>query len=163
MLINQTKKKCKTCKLVKSLDDFGKATSSRDGKRTECKLCHNARELVRKKDKMEEILCQHHKNCGGHCETDDEINHDLCSDCLEAHNTDWSSNVDRLIKLHQDMLIDNPHCYFELAYTRQTGWMAWICSAPKEINPDRKVIAHGQGDSAEIAAGNALLIFGTQA
>ena len=105
---------------------------------------------------MEEILCQHHNNCGGYCETESEVHGNLCSDCLDAENTDWRSNVEKLIAAHAEMLVDNPHCYFEIAYTRQTGFMAWICSAPKNDDPNRKVLAQGKGDTAEKAAGAAL-------
>lgn len=28
--------------------------------------------------------CQYHKNCGGHCETPEEIEQNLCADCLQA-------------------------------------------------------------------------------
>lgn len=33
---------------------------------------------------MEPLECQYHNNCGGWCETDDEREHCLCADCLEA-------------------------------------------------------------------------------
>lgn len=33
---------------------------------------------------MSEILCQFSHNCGGYCETDEEIEMDLCCDCLDA-------------------------------------------------------------------------------
>ncbi|WMN15633.1 hypothetical protein QL104_19955 [Pseudomonas piscis] len=32
--------------------------------------------------------CQFHNNCGGWCETQREVEHNLCSDCLEAHDED---------------------------------------------------------------------------
>lgn len=56
-----------------------------------------------------------------------------------------------LLDVHAALLDANPYAYFELAYTRQTGWMAWITDKPFHgpvINPDRKVLARGQGDTA---------------
>lgn len=32
--------------------------------------------------------CQFHNNCGGWCETSREVEHNLCTDCLEAHDED---------------------------------------------------------------------------
>ena len=55
-----------------------------------------------------------------------------------------------LLDMHAELLDANPYAYFELAYTRQTGWMAWITDKPFHgpvINPDRKVLARGQGST----------------
>lgn len=30
--------------------------------------------------------CQFHRNCGGYCETPDEIENNLCEDCIESQN-----------------------------------------------------------------------------
>lgn len=39
--------------------------------------------------------CQFHNNCGGWCESPREADHNLCADCLEAHDDDLSKgNVD---------------------------------------------------------------------
>lgn len=62
----------------------------------------------------------------------------------------------QLIELHSSLLERNSHCYFELGYTRTTGWMAWICSNCYESDPNRKVLARGQGSTPEEAAGSAL-------
>ena len=70
-----------------------------------------------------------------------------------------SSRVQHLLDLHHALLQKNPYCYFELAYTRQTGWMAWICSKPQEDDPNRKVIAQGQGISPEDACEKAVSYF----
>ncbi len=63
--------------------------------------------------------------------------------------------VRALIAAHAEMLEDNAYAYFELAYTRQTGWMAWITDKPlygaPVVNPDRKVLANGQGDTPDEA------------
>lgn len=64
--------------------------------------------------------------------------------------------IDALIAMHALLLESNPYTYFELAYTRTTGWMAWICSNAREQDPDRKILAQGQGDTAEEACENAL-------
>lgn len=66
------------------------------------------------------------------------------------------SAVALLVDKHAALLEENPYCYFELAYTRPTGWMAWLCSHPKETHPDRKVLARGQGDTPDEAAADAL-------
>jgi hypothetical protein len=53
----------------------------------------------------------------------------------------------------------NEHAYFELACTRQTGWMAWLTDRPLSapvVNPDRNVIARGQGETPEAACADAL-------
>ena len=56
-----------------------------------------------------------------------------------------------LLVIHDGMLEQNPYAYFELAYTRQTEWMAWICSKPAT-----EVIAKGQGSTPEDACRKAL-------
>ena len=68
---------------------------------------------------------------------------------------DTRDPVRALIATHAEMLEDNAYAYFELAYTRQTGWMAWITDKPlygaPVVNPDRKVLANGQGDTPDEA------------
>lgn len=65
-------------------------------------------------------------------------------------------NLNKLLELHASLLEKNPYCYFELAYTRSTEWMAWLCSNSREADPDRKVLAQGQGSTPEEAAKDAL-------
>lgn len=67
--------------------------------------------------------------------------------------------LQKLLDLHRSLLELNPYCYFELAYTRQTGWMAWICSKPKEHDPNRKILAQGQGETPEEACNQALIYY----
>lgn len=67
--------------------------------------------------------------------------------------------LQQLIDLHGALLDRYPHCYFELAYTRTTLWMAWICTDRHESNPNRTVLARGQGESPEEAADAALESF----
>lgn len=69
-------------------------------------------------------------------------------------------SIRQLIAQHASLLEQNEYAYFELAYHRRTGWMAWItdkplCMPPVE-NPDRKVIAKGQGDTPEAACDAAI-------
>lgn len=65
--------------------------------------------------------------------------------------------LQRLLAAHQAILDGgNSYAYFELAYTRQTGWMAWICSKPREDDPNRKVLAKGQGSTVEEACTSAM-------
>jgi hypothetical protein len=64
-----------------------------------------------------------------------------------------------LIDAHAQIEKENPYAYFELAYSRQTGWMAWITDKPLGVtiaNPDRKVLATGQGETPEAACTAAL-------
>lgn len=71
-----------------------------------------------------------------------------------APAVDALAPVQALLDVHAALLDANPYAYFELAYTRQTGWMAWITDKPFHgpvINPDRKVLARGQGDTASEA------------
>lgn len=64
-----------------------------------------------------------------------------------------------LIAEHAAILDQNESAYFELCYHRATGWMAWITDKPlcmpPVVNPDRKVLAQGQGDTADEACRDA--------
>jgi len=64
-----------------------------------------------------------------------------------------------LIAQHAAILDQNELAYFELCYHRVTGWMAWITDKPlcmpPVISPDRKVLAQGQGDTADEACRDA--------
>lgn len=70
--------------------------------------------------------------------------------------------IRELIAIHSSELEQNEYAYFELAHTRQTGWCAWITDHPRSmppmptVNPDRKVIASGQGDTPEEACSAAI-------
>ena len=66
------------------------------------------------------------------------------------------TNLSKVMSIHSEMLQTNHYCYFELAYTRYTEWMVWICSKPREDDPNRKVILRGQGSTPEEACENAL-------
>lgn len=65
--------------------------------------------------------------------------------------------LNEVMKIHQEMLQENHYCYFELAYTRTTGWMVWVCSNAREIDPNRKVLLCGQGSTPEEASLDALV------
>lgn len=67
-----------------------------------------------------------------------------------------SSAVEQVMQIHQEMLQENHYCYFELAYTRTTEWMVWICSNAREVDPNRKVLLRGQGATPEEASLDAL-------
>ena len=66
------------------------------------------------------------------------------------------NNLSKVMTIHMDMLQTNHYCYFELAYTRYTEWMVWICSNAREQDPNRKVLLQGQGTTPEEACANAL-------
>lgn len=88
-----------------------------------------------------------------------------------SHEDDGRGNiVERdpirvLIATHQNLLdAGNSYAYFELAYTRQTGWSAWLCDRPPEGTPgtpgfgsNRTVLAKGQGQTATLACEAALV------
>ena len=64
--------------------------------------------------------------------------------------------TERYLKLRED----NLYAYFELACTKSTDWCAWITDRPPidgKVQPDRKVIAFGQGGTADSACKAALL------
>lgn len=68
----------------------------------------------------------------------------------------------QMLAQHQAHIEQNPYAYFELAYTRQTGWMVWITDKPAFrladlVNPDRKVLWQGQGETPDEACENAAL------
>jgi hypothetical protein len=67
-----------------------------------------------------------------------------------------ATKLQQLIDVHSALLVRNPYCYFELAYTKSTNWMAWICTGNRDLNPSRKVLACGQGACPETAAAAAL-------
>lgn len=66
------------------------------------------------------------------------------------------SYLKKCMDIHEEFLRNNSYCYFELAYTRQTEWMLWVCSKPKEQDPNREVLLCGQGETPEDAARDAL-------
>lgn len=72
-----------------------------------------------------------------------------------------TTKLQQLIDLHSSLLKQNSYCYFELGYTRQTMWMAFICTNARELDPNRKVLAKGQGETPEAAADAALESFGS--
>lgn len=66
------------------------------------------------------------------------------------------TNLSKIMAIHSEMLESNSYCYFELAYTRYTEWMVWICSNQREQDPNRKVLLRGQGSTPEEACADAL-------
>lgn len=70
--------------------------------------------------------------------------------------------INEAIALHAKMLQENSYCYFELARTRQTEWMLWICSNAREQDPNRKVLVNGQGFTPEDACKNGLELYAQQ-
>lgn len=67
-----------------------------------------------------------------------------------------TTSIAALLAQHKSLLELNAHAYFELAYTRTTDWMAWICSNSREADRSRTVLAHGQGLTPEEACQSAL-------
>jgi hypothetical protein len=99
---------------------------------------------------------------GEECETTANRICELLNSPAQPSATAWQA-LAGLLAEHAKLLEGNPYCYFELAYTRSTGWMAWITDKPAKGEPgtaeyakSRKVIARGQGDTPEEAAADAL-------
>lgn len=74
----------------------------------------------------------------------------------ENGENDRQDPIRDLIATHKQILTENNYAYFELAYTRQTDWMAWICSNHRDTDPNRTILAKGQGITPEEACLNAL-------
>jgi hypothetical protein len=67
------------------------------------------------------------------------------------------SAFQELLSIHRSLIEGgNDYAYFELAYTHQTGWMGWLCSAPCETHPNRIILAKGQGSTPEAACQRAV-------
>ena len=64
--------------------------------------------------------------------------------------------IGQLLEIYEEIVEVNPYAYFELARTRQTNWMAWITTKPREEDPNRKILAKGQGSTPEEACQKAL-------
>lgn len=71
--------------------------------------------------------------------------------------------IRKLIELHAEELDQNDYAYFELARTRRTDWMAWICTNLVDLDPSRKVLATGQGSTPDEACANAALDYASRA
>ena len=69
-----------------------------------------------------------------------------------AAGSAFASGLRQFFDVHSALLDENPYCYCEIAYTRQTGWMAWLCSKPQTEDPQRKVLGVGQGQTPDEAA-----------
>lgn len=65
------------------------------------------------------------------------------------------NSISKLLVEHQQLLDEgNDYAYFQLAYTRGTGWMAWLRSHHNESQA--KIAVKGQGETPEDACEEAL-------
>lgn len=64
------------------------------------------------------------------------------------------NKFNRLFRLYHLALQKNPYLYFELAHTRQTGWMGWLID---KSGGGRNVLVSSQDDSDEPDAHIAVL------
>jgi hypothetical protein len=64
--------------------------------------------------------------------------------------------LDMLVAYHAEVLQVHPYAYFELAYSRSTGWMAWVCTNVINRDKGRHVLAVGGGATHDEACRNAL-------
>ncbi len=104
-------------------------------------------------------------DCLSYCGDDPDIKKGIAVPC-NTYNAEMASvaragalsNIDALLAQHSLLLESNSYCYFELAYTRTTGWMAFICDKPAG-----EIITSGQGDTPNAACANALLALGVPA
>jgi len=68
-----------------------------------------------------------------------------------------SDSIHALLDEHARLIEEGEnYAYFELAYTRSTEWMAWLCDKAPDADtgrplPDRIVLACGQGHTADEA------------
>ena len=82
---------------------------------------------------------------------------DLSVELMQSiKESDKLISLKKILKVHSNFLRENPYCYFELAYTRPTQWMVWICSKSIDDDPNRVVHTKGQGHTPEEAAKEAL-------
>lgn len=78
---------------------------------------------------------------------------ELASRCSPIKGND---PVNKFLDLAQKMESEYPFLYVEIAHTRTTNWMVWLCTHNKDTNPNRKVLVSTQGATAEEACRNAL-------
>lgn len=111
-------------------------------------------------------------DCTTYCGDDSRIHKGQVTPCADyqRHQAHLArqlmlSNIDALLVQHESLLQGNPHCYFELAYTRSTGWMAFICDKPAggtigtpEFGLGRQIITSGQGDTPGEACAKAMVV-----
>ena len=71
--------------------------------------------------------------------------------------------IRELIALHAQELDQNDYAYFELARTRRTEWMAWICTNLIDNDLSLKILATGQGSTPEEACSNAIIDYAERA
>lgn len=67
---------------------------------------------------MDAMECQHHGNCGGWCETEEERDQCLCCDCLEAER---ESDADEAALAAVRMAV---RCYYAALDRREHGGVA---------------------------------------
>lgn len=85
------------------------------------------------------------------------VSHNHWRAIMPSHsNLQDRANLSKILEIHSEMLKTNSYCYFELAYTRYTEWMVWVCSNSRESDPNRKVLLTGQGSTPEEAAADAI-------
>lgn len=77
-------------------------------------------------------------------------------DAIAAALDEREDPIRQLIALHADELEGNDYAYFELARHRRTDWMAWICTNVIDSDPNRKVLAQGQGATPDEACAAAI-------
>ena len=89
----------------------------------------------------------------------DPTNHHNAAKCPYCSPAELAQQpLTDLVAIHSDLLKSNPYAYFELAYTRRTGWMAWVTDKPlcaPVVSTDRKVLYMGQGSTHQEACANA--------
>ena len=65
-------------------------------------------------------------------------------------------NVKKFLDTAEEMINEYPFLYVEVARTRTTEWMAWLCTHNKDTHTDRMVLASAHGFTADEACKNAL-------
>lgn len=61
------------------------------------------------------------------------------------------SSADEFLEAAEALISQYPHLYVEVARTRPTDWMAWVCTHNRDTNPDRVVLIEAQGSTYQEA------------
>lgn len=142
--------------LVKAVGDLQEKLLDAKNNRTGVPVCH-VRDLI-------DAIGIPDRNCSCHtgaapchdCTEWGGLRHIIEDMDLDNRKDPAPSHFQALLEVHERLLKENPYCYFEVGYTRTTGWMAWLCTNSLELDKNRKVLAKGQGDSVEAACKDAI-------
>lgn len=142
--------------LVKDVGRLQKELTEARNSQTGVPVCH-VRDLI-------DAIGIPERNCSCHtgaapchdCTDYGGLRHIIDDMDLDNRKESSPSAFQDLLKIHERLLEKNPYCYFEVAYIRTTGWMAWLCTNALELDKNSRIIARGQGVSVEAACKDAI-------